>query len=306
MLSEKLEIFSECRLLLLSLARRILGSENEAEDMVQEAYLRWDKTDLRQVRSPKAFLTTTITRLCLNQLQLGRVRLRQDEPDGIGDEVPAAAPGPDQNAELADALTQAFARMLATLSPTETAVFLLREAFDFDYSDIAPIVERSEANCRQILKRARERLQRSQAPDGTNSKRNQRMVQVFRQAVTTGELESLLDALSEDAVLVRDGGDLSQPAPPPVLGAAVRTVLREAIGRIMAGSARILCSEPLSGKHLLVAERGGQASGALLFQVRQGRIKSINLVTCPAMLRHLRIFAQLSGAHLDNDSQPQH
>ena len=287
------------RPILLSLARRILGSKSEAEDTVQETYLRWQKTELGRVRSPEAFLTTTITRLCLNQLKLRRVRLHQDEPRLVPDELEATTRGPDQHAELADALTEAFARMLANLSPTEIAVFLLREAFDFDYSDIAPIAERSAENCRQILKRARERLMRDRGRYETDSEQNRRIVQTFREAVMTGELKSLLDMLSADAVLLRDGGDLSLPAPPPVSGAALKAELGQAVNRMMAGSSRLLTSLQLPGKHLLVAESDGRVLGALLFQVRQGQIQSINLVTCPALLRPLRVVTRFWRAQTE-------
>lgn len=287
--AKQLVLFNECRPVLLSLATRILGNESEAEDIVQEAYLRWRKTDLSQVKSPKAFLTTTLTRLCLNQLNLARVRLHEGGTPLAPEDVRGNTPGPDQNAELADALTQAFTRMLTNLSPTETAVFLLREAFDFDYAEIAPIVERSAGNCRQILKRARERIASNQARYETPVEQNQRMARLFREAVTTGELESLLDVLSGDAVLMRDGGDLSRPAPPALSGLALRQELRNALGRMKAGSSRLVFSGRLSGEHLVLAEHDGHVLGALLFKVKRDQIRSIRVVTCPALLRQVRI-----------------
>lgn len=154
---------------------------------------------------------------------------------------------------------------------------------------IAPVVERSPENCRQILKRARDRILSDQGRYETPSEQNQRMVQLFQEAVTTGELESLLDVLSADAVLVRDGGDLFRPAPPPVSGATLGLELRKALGPWAARSAKLLSGQ-IAEKHLLLAENNGRPVGALLFQLEQEQVRFIRIVTCPAILRHLRLF----------------
>src|SRR5437016_9900175 len=155
---DQAEIFTELRPVLMKLAGRMLRSEVEAEDMVQETYLRWEQAAAREVRSPKAFLTTIITRLCLNHLNLARVRLEHEGAPLLLESLSSEVRSPAEQAELADALTEAFMFALDNLSPTERAVYLLREAFAFDYGDIASVVDRSEENCRQILRRARERI----------------------------------------------------------------------------------------------------------------------------------------------------
>src|SRR3954447_20715213 len=129
------EIFTELRPALMRLARRMLGTEVEAEDMVQETYLRWAQAAGSEVRSPKAFLTTIVTRLCLNHLKLARVRLEHGDAPLVLENLHSESRSPAEHAEFADALSQALTTVLGNLSPTERAVFLLREAFEFDYGD---------------------------------------------------------------------------------------------------------------------------------------------------------------------------
>ncbi|HWI56993.1 MAG TPA: sigma factor-like helix-turn-helix DNA-binding protein, partial [Bacillota bacterium] len=226
-------------------------------------------------------------------LDLARVRLERDEDTIALDQLHAATPGPDQHAELADALTEAFTKLLTNLSATERAVFLLREAFDFDYADIAPIVERSEENCRQILKRARERLLRDQARHAPPSEQERRVVQVFQEAVTTGELERLLNVLAEEAVLVRDGGNLSRLAPPPLAGAALLAELFRQHQLLEAIPTRLVVGQVL-GEHLLLAQRNGATTGAILFQLQRDQIRRIRIVSCPALLRQLQLLSAYS------------
>src|SRR3954463_3061129 len=144
------EIFTELRPALIKLARRMLGTEAEAEDVVQETYLRWARVAGTEVRSPKAFLMTIVTRLCLNHLKLARVRLEHGDAPLMLENLSSEARTPAEHAEFADTLAEAFVTLLGNLTPTEQAVFLLREAFEFDYGDIASVVDRSEDNCRQI------------------------------------------------------------------------------------------------------------------------------------------------------------
>jgi len=142
----KAEMFTEIRPELVNLARRMLGSNVEAEDMVQEACLRWERAATSGVRSPKAFLTTIVTRLCLNHLDLARVRLEHEDAPLLLESFSSEARSPAEQAEFTDALSEALRAVLANLSPTERIVFLLREAFELDYADIALVVDRSEEN----------------------------------------------------------------------------------------------------------------------------------------------------------------
>ena len=203
-MTNQAEIFTELRPVLMKLAGRMLRSEMEAEDMVQETYLRWERATTREVRSPRAFLTTIVTRLCLNHLKLARVRLEHEDAPLLLERLSSEVSSPAEHAELADALTEAFMFALDNLSPTERAVYLLREAFAFDYGDIASVVARSEENCRQILRRARERITAKESAALPAREQNQRVVSEFLQAAETGELEPLLKLLSFEAALARD------------------------------------------------------------------------------------------------------
>src|SRR5436305_7224881 len=149
----KAEMYAQIRPELMNLAQRMLGNKLEAEDKVQEAYLRWERASDYHVRSPKAFLTTIVTRLCLNHLELARVRLEHDDAPLLLDSLSSETRTPAEHAEFTDALGEALRTVLSHLSPTERVVFLLREAFEFDYADIGLVVNRTEENCRQILRR---------------------------------------------------------------------------------------------------------------------------------------------------------
>ena len=151
------EIFNTHRPLLFGIAYRMLGLVSEAEDMVQEVWLRWQKQDAAEIQSPKAWLVSAVTRLCIDQLRSARREREQYYGVWLPEPLMPTTrdPEPDASTELADSLTMAFMLMLEALGPTERAVFLLREVFDYDYAEVAAIVGKSEANCRQIVRRAK-------------------------------------------------------------------------------------------------------------------------------------------------------
>src|SRR2546421_97070 len=182
--SDKDQVFTELRPSLYAVAYHMLANTADAEDMVQESFLRWQKTDESQVRSSKAFLTTIVTRLCIKHLESARVR-RERYFDSA---VPEALEGDpsDAHAQLADALGEALLVMLKALSPLERAVFLLREVFDCEYGEIAGIVDKSEENCRQILRRARERVARRRPRYDGMPQEEEQIVKRFVQAAAAG------------------------------------------------------------------------------------------------------------------------
>ncbi len=154
----RVAVFNEHRTLLLSIAYRMLGSLADAEDMVQDAFLRWQQASNVTVRSPRAFLVTTVSRLCINFLQSARVRHEQYVGPWLPEPVVTDAAAPMLPAD--DSLSMALLLILERLSPLERAVFLLREVFDYEYSEIAAIVSHNEAACRQILRRAKQHVAR--------------------------------------------------------------------------------------------------------------------------------------------------
>jgi RNA polymerase sigma-70 factor (ECF subfamily) len=305
-MQSRTEIFTELRPVLMTLALRILGSEVEAEDMVQETYLRWERAAATEVRSPKAFLTTIVTRLCLNHLKLARVRLEHADAPLLLDRLPSDARSPAEQAEFADALTEAFMSALGNLSATERAVYLLREAFALDYGDIASVVDRSEENCRQILKRARERIASRESTARPGREPTQRVVSEFLNAAQTGELAPLLRLLSDEAVLARDPGDLTRPAPPLIHD---REILFQTLGNSLAqmrnASDRFVLF-PIGHDYAYVARRGTTVRGAILLRVIDQKVAVVRLVSCPVLLHQLQILMALSvGGEAQPGSDPQ-
>jgi RNA polymerase sigma-70 factor (ECF subfamily) len=294
------DVFTELRPVLMKLAARMLGSQVEAEDVVQETYLRWERAAASEVRSPKAFLTTVVTRLCLNQLKLARVRLEHVDAPFELESMSSEGRDPAEQAELADALSEAFTTILGNLSPTERAVFLLREAFAFDYEDIASVVDRSEENCRQILRRVRERIANTESNARPARHQNQRVITEFLSAAETGEMDSLLALLSEDAALAPAPPDLSKPAPPLIYDRAIifRT-LSDALRQMRNCSAQ-LDLVPLGHDYAYVAHTNRTVTAAILLRVIEQKVAAVRLVICPVLLRQSQI---LMALNLREDSQ---
>jgi RNA polymerase sigma-70 factor (ECF subfamily) len=286
----KAEMFTEIRPELVNLARRMLGNNAEAEDMVQEACLRWERAKTSEVRSPKAFLTTILTRLCLNHLDLARVRLEHQDAPFLLESLSSETRNPADHAEFNDALSEALRTVLANLPPTERVVFLLREAFEFGYADIALVVDRTEENCRQILSRARERLaagRPSAAPP--DRERDQRVVSEFLNAAETGRFEQLLVLLADGAVLAPAPADLAQSAPPLIHD---RELLCQTIGKSLSQMReKSDCFVHFSiGQHFAcVACDGRTPKAAILLRVVDQKVAAIKLVICPALLNRLHI-----------------
>jgi RNA polymerase sigma-70 factor (ECF subfamily) len=204
--SQTIETFTAQRQFLFSIAYRMLGSLSEAEDMVQEVWLRWQTQDTAGIQSPKAWLRSAMRRLCIDQLRSAR----HQREDHYGVSVPEpsfATTEPDISADRENSLTRAFTLMQQTLKPVERAVFLLREVFDYDYADTAAIVGKAEANCRQIARRARARLLANSTTPPQPNEQASHLVEQFVSAAATGEVKDLLALMKEDAPLASDGGN---------------------------------------------------------------------------------------------------
>lgn len=299
------EIFTELRPVLMRLALRLLRGEVEAEDIVQEAYLWWERAAFGKVRSPKAFLMTVVTRLCLNHLKLARVRLEHEDAPLLLESLSYETRSPAEQAGLADALFEVFMFALGNLSPAERAVFILREAFAFDYGDIAAVVDHSEENCPQILKRARERIAAKQSTALPVREQNQRMASLFLNAAETGEFEPLLKLLSDDAALARDPGDLTKPAPPLIHDREIPfQTLGNSLAQMRNASDRFVLF-PIGQDYAYVARRGTTAKGAILPRVGDQKVAAERLVSCPVLLHQLQILMALSlGGDAQTGSDP--
>src|SRR5207244_19870 len=215
-------VFDSARPLLFSIAYRMLGSVMDAEDLVQDAYLRWQEAPEAEVRSPHAYLATIVTRLAINHLRSARAKREAYVGPWLPEPlVTDQAADPSTAVELAESLSMAFLVLLERLSPIERAVFLLHEVFDFEYAEIARIVDKTEANCRQLLARARKRMGESRARFQADPAQAKRLTQRFTEASVAGDLDGLLAVLAEDITLWADGGGKAKGAAlKPVYGAA--------------------------------------------------------------------------------------
>jgi RNA polymerase sigma-70 factor (ECF subfamily) len=218
--AEHLDRFEPHRPLLIGLAYRLLGSMWDAEDAVQDAFVRWSSVNVRDVRTPKAFLITTVSRICLDKLKSSQRTREQYVGPWLPEPVVSRDRGPEAATELRDSLSYATLHLLETLTPPERAVFVLREAFDVPYADIADVVGRSEANCRQLLFRARRKLQGAEPERPVSAVEQRALLDRFLGAVESGDLSELNTLLSEDVIAWNDGGGKVRAALRPVRGRA--------------------------------------------------------------------------------------
>jgi RNA polymerase sigma-70 factor (ECF subfamily) len=221
---QQADVFHAYKPLLFSIAYNMLGSLMDAEDCVQEAFLRWyqasQKGEIEAVRSPKSYLSTIVTRLCIDQLRSARVQRERY----VGIWLPEPLVTIEETsltgmAERSEALSLAFLRLLEQLSPLERAVFLLHQVFDYDYAEIAAMVQKSADNCRQIGHRARQHLEARHSPYHASKEQHDSLLHQFRRACTRGDMDGLLALLAHDIVAYTDGGGKAIMARHPIHGA---------------------------------------------------------------------------------------
>lgn len=280
-----LDLFTAERDRLFALAYRMLGSVQDAEDILQDAFLRWHKTPVETIESPGAWLTTVVTRLALNQLQSARVT----RETYVGPWLPEPLLGDDAHAsqdpaELSDSLSIAFLTMLERLSPRERAVFLLRDIFGYEYDEVARMVELSEANCRQIFHRAKRRLDERRPRFTANTATHQALLEGFSTAIQSGDVDGLVRLLTRDAVLWADGGGrVRAAARRPIRGA-------EAIARFLVGVRRKFGTDELTmrvvnGRVALIALADGAPLRVVSIDISRERIAGVYVVANPEKLR---------------------
>ena len=273
------------RNLLFTVAYEMLGSAADAEDVLQETWLRWVGVDLDTVQDQRAYLVRITSRQALTRLRtLGRRK-----ESYVGSWLPEpllTAPDVAEDVELADSVSMAMLLVLETLGPTERAVFVLREVFDLPYDDIAEAVDKSPAAVRQIAHRAREHVaaRRPRGPVSPAATRD--ALDAFRRAVETGDLQQLLDRLAPDVVLVGDGGGLKQAVPKPVVGAdKVARLLAAGLGRI-AGTASLEPTQ-VNGHPALVIRFGEELDTVVALRIDDGLITGLYAVRNPEKLSHM-------------------
>src|SRR5579859_6066123 len=283
--------FQNYRPLMFSIAYRMLGSATEAEDIVQEAFLRYQTTAPGEIHSHKAFLTTVVTRLCLNQLQSARSQRETYIGPWLPEPVLTEADerfAPVQQAELHDSLSIAFLTLLEQLTPLERVVFLLREVFDYDYAEIAEILGRDEAACRQMLSRAKKHVAEHRPRFKPTPEAHRQLLDEFLQAVTTGDLDDLMQLLSEDVVMWADGGGKAR-------GAATHPLHgREAVARFMIASTAFapgpLAAEitAVNGEQAVIVRSGETPVAVLSVTVDNDKIAEVRAIGNPDKLKQIK------------------
>ena len=282
--------FVELRPLLFSIAYRMLGSVAEAEDVVQDAFLRWRRAveDGTEVDSPKSYLSAAATRLAIDRLRPARRggRLRGPwlpEPLVAGTEEDVA-----EQAEMADSLSMAFLVLLESLKPVERAVFLLREVFEYGYPEIAEIVGKSEANCRQLFARARQRIEAGTPRFEASAEERDELARRFLAACGEGDMDQLLELLAPDAVAIGDGGGKAYASKVPIHGAQrVATFLVRLFEQGRRIGARLELTRVNGQPGALAYDAEGLLLSVFALDVVDGRIQAIRSVVNDDKLRHL-------------------
>ena len=287
-----LEIFQAQRPRLFGIAYRMTGSAGEAEDILQEAWLRFQTVDLTEVRSPAALLTTIVTRLCLDQLKSAQTRREVYPglwlPEPVSTD-PNLAEDPLDNMLKLESISLAFLHLLESLSPEERAVFLLREVFDYEYREIASFMNKAETACRQLFSRAKKHVADHRPRFPTSPAEHERVLNTFVAAVESGDLDQLMAVMAEDVVCYADSGGKAVAATRPLHG-------RESVAKFVKGVQKsgfkpgdTLEMPLINGRtSFLVRDAAGAITTVLTLDISDGVIRALYFVRNPDKLQHLQ------------------
>jgi RNA polymerase sigma-70 factor, ECF subfamily len=282
------ESFESYRAYLFAIAYRMLGSAMDAEDMVQETYLRFQALPKGTIHSLKAYLTTIITRLCMDQLQLARRKREMYVgpwlPEPILTVETAETGDPEKRVDRQESISLAFLLLLEELQPFERAVLLLREAFEYEFAEIATMLGKSEAACRRSFSRAKQHLRERRPRFPASRETHRRLLSGYSQAVETGDMTSLMSLLCEDVTLWADGGGkIKQAALRPITG-------RDAVARFCVGTKRFLPEDfrvemtEVNGQEAVIIRTRSQALFVLTIEVEAEHIQAIRIIANPEKL----------------------
>jgi RNA polymerase sigma-70 factor (ECF subfamily) len=282
-----LETFNQYRPLLFSIAYRMLGTVTDAEDMVQETFLRWQQVARETVKSAKTYLSTITTRLCIDHLRSARVQREQYVGSWLPEPILMPQSGdPAKQVELADSLSMAFLVMLERLSPIERAVFLLREVFEYEYDEIAQMVGKSAANCRQILRRSRQHIASQRPRFPVSPQQQEHITAQFLEASTQGNVQHLLTLLAEDVTYWSDGGGQVAAALKPMCGGMKVARFLQAIQRKWLSTAVSHIAE-INGQPGIITIVDSRMHSVTTFDIANGCIRSVYTIRNPQKLHRI-------------------
>ena len=291
------EAFEHYRVLLFSLAYRMTGSASDAEDLVQETYLRYQANESSEIVSLKAYLTTIITRLALNYLKSARLAREQYMGAWLPEPILTSEDGgfPLAALEQQEALSLAFLRLLEALSPPERAVFLLHEVFDYPFDEVGVMLEKNPANCRQIFHRARQALRDKRARFEPEPRRQRQLLLSFLSASQAGNMAALTSLLAQDVVTWSDGGGKAQASLKPIYGQqAVARTWDYWLGPARANQPLTFALAEINGSPALLCWDEGSLAIVLSLTLSPGGIQEIYALLNPEKLPHLQ--KQLSSS----------
>lgn len=278
--------FETYRPLMFSIAYRMLGSAMEAEDMVQEAYLRYQRVPPESIQSHKAFLSTVVTRLCLNQLQTAQARRETYLGPWLPEPI-LTDENPSIQVNVHESISMAFLVLLENLTPVERAVFLLREVFGYEYVEIAEILDKEEAACRQLLSRAKKYIAENRPRFQPSPEKHREILTRFLEAVGQGKLDNLMEMLTEDVTLWSDGGGKAR-------GAAIYPLHgREAVARFVLASRRLAVGEArvelaeVNGELAAIIRAGNRIVAVAFIETGQDHVRAIRIIGNPDKLTRL-------------------
>jgi RNA polymerase sigma-70 factor, ECF subfamily len=286
--ADDLAVFESHRALLVAHAYRMLGDFGRVEDMVQEAWLRWSGRHA-QVETPRAYLVTLVTRLCLNELDSARARREESRSDRLPEPVDLNE-GEIGGVEMLDQISMAFLVMLQRLTPAERAVLLLRDVFDFEFSEVAGLIRKSEQACRKLLERARQNVATEKRFFAVSPEVHKQLLTAFAGAASAGNVSALVGMLAEDAVMITDGGPQGRRVgsirnlPAPLQGAKTIAPFIAATATSVDLQAEL---HELNGQPALVFYHEGVVFAALLIAIANDRIHRVFFHADLQRLRHV-------------------
>ena len=285
------DLFERSRGRLEAIAYRMLGSAGDAEDAVQDTFLRWQAADRARVEAPEAWLTTVLTRVCLNQLTSARARRETyvgewlPEPVLAGDRML----GPAESAEQRESVTLAVLTLMERLSPHERAVYVLREAFGYPHAEIARMLELTESNCQQIFRRARAHVVTGRAHADIDAATAGKLADEFLTAALSGDVEPLVALLTGDAVSIADGGGRVPARRTPIVGALhiarfLRGLFRSTAAARWSDGGWVLHAGVVNGDPALLLVVGDRVDGVLSLDVTTDGVAALHIQVNPAKL----------------------